>query len=202
MQSNSKKAPNGENLIQLQNKKEQDQLRVDLIKAQGGVCPVSGIDITTGPTPHLDHDHETGLCRAALAPAVNRALSQDTMRRFGIPYKDQARILRTMADYLENHEPTNYLHLSKKPKNLIILKSSYESLGYLIMDNRGKLPSWWGYSWRKPSKRRKNKIPGQKLTKQLAALYKEYGLKPKFYSAGKPVAKPVAKPAPKPAQEK
>lgn len=171
--------------IQLQNKKAQDQLRADLIKAQGGICPVSGVDITTGPTPHLDHDHETGLCRAALAPAVNRALSQDTMRRFGIPYKDQPRVLRAMADYLENHEPTCYLHLSRKPKDLIITETSYEVLGYHIMDNMGKLPSWWGYVWRKPNKRRKNKIPGQKLTKQLAALYKEYSLEPKFYSVPK-----------------
>jgi hypothetical protein len=179
--------------IQLQNKKEQDQLRVKLIEGQGGICPVSGVDITTGPTPHLDHDHETGLCRAALAPAVNRALSQDAMRRFGLPYKDQPRILRAMADYLEQHTPTNYLHLSRKPKELIITETSYKTLGCMVMDNRGCLPSWWGYAWKKPSKRRRNKTHGQKLTKQLAALYKEYDLEPKYYSVAKAAVGPVAK---------
>lgn len=183
--------------VQLQNQKEQDCLRAQLVKEQGGVCPVSGVDITTGPTPHLDHDHETGLCRAALSPAVNRALSQDVMRRFGLPYKDQSRILRAMADYLENHESTNYLHLSKKPKGLIITETSYKTLGYMIIDNRGKLPSWWRYAWKKPSKRRKNRTQGQKLTKQLAALYKEYDLEPKFYSAAKPATRSAAKPATK-----
>lgn len=181
---NSKEVPGKEKLIQLKSQKDTNALRAKLVKEQGGICPVSGWKITAS-TSHLDHDHQTGLCRAALHPAVNRSLSQDSMRRFGIPYQDQPRILREMADYLEQQQHTNYLHHSTKPKDLVIKKSNYEALGYLIMDNEGKLPSWWGYVWRKPTKRRSKPAAGQKLTARLAALYKKYGLEPAYYSVAK-----------------
>lgn len=181
MQSNSKDTPNKENLIQLKSQKETNVLRAKLVEEQGGICPVSGWEITASKS-HLDHNHQTGLCRAALHPAVNRSLSQDSMRRFGVSYKDQPRILRAMADYIESNIPTNFLHHSVKPKELIIKRSSYQTLRYLIMDDKGKLPSWWGYLWKKPTRRRKKPVEGQKLTKQLAVLYKKYNLEPAFYS--------------------
>ena len=184
MQSKDSQCPGKEKFIQLKSQKETNALRARLVEEQGGVCPVSGWGITASAS-HLDHDHQTGLCRAALHPAVNRSLSQDSMRRFGIPYKDQPRILREMADYIEGNSPTNYLHQSVKPKELIIKKSNYQMLGHLIMDNEGKLPSWWGYFWKKPTKRRKKPVEGQKLTKRLSALYKKYDFEPAYY----PVAK-------------
>jgi len=183
MQSNNEALSKG-NLIQLNSQKDANELRAKLVKEQGGVCPVSGWEITAS-TSHLDHDHQTGLCRAALHPAVNRSLSQDSMRRFGVPYKDQPRILRAMADYIESNIHTNYLHHSTKPKDLIIKKSNYEALGYLIMENEGKLPPWWGYAQKKPTKRRRIPAPGQKLTKRLSALYKKYNFEPAYYSVAK-----------------
>lgn len=175
--------PEREETIQLKDQKEANKLRAKLVEEQGGVCPVSGWEITAVKS-HLDHDHQTGRCRAALHPAVNRSLSQDSMRRYGIPYHDQPMILRAMADYIERGDQTMYLHHSVRPKDPIIKKSNYDLLGYLIMDNEGKLPSWWGYTWRKPSKKRNNRQAAQKLTKQLEKLYVKYNLKPAFY-AGK-----------------
>lgn len=180
MQSKDSQCPDKEKFIQLKSQKETNALRARLVEEQGGVCPVSGWKISAS-TSHLDHDHQTGLCRAALHPAVNRSLSQDSMRRFGISYADQPRILRAMALYIETNIPTDYLHHSTKPKDLIIKKSNYQALGFLIMDNEGKLPSWWGYKMKGPTKRRKNPVEGQKMTKRLAALYSKYDLEPAYY---------------------
>lgn len=180
MQVKDSQCPSKGKFIQLKSQKETNALRARLVEEQGGMCPVSGWGITAS-TSHLDHDHQTGLCRAALHPAVNRSLSQDSMRRFGISCEDQPRILREMALYIETNIPTNYLHHSTKPKDLIIKKSNYQALGFLIMDNKGKLPSWWGYSWKKPTKRRKKPVEGQKMTKRLAVLYNKYGLEPEYY---------------------
>jgi hypothetical protein len=184
MQVKDGQGPGKEKFIQLKSQKETNAFRAKLVEEQGGFCPVSGWEITTS-TSHLDHDHQTGLYRAALHPAVNRSLSQDSMRRFGISYEDQPRILRAMADYIESNVPTDYLHHSTKPKDLIIKKSNYQTLGFLIMDNEGSLPSWWGYKMKKPTKRRKLPASGQKLTKRLAALYSKYNLEPEYYSVAK-----------------
>jgi len=175
---------NSEDKIQLKNQKEANSLRERLVADQGGRCPISGWEITAGSS-HLDHDHQTGICRAALHPAVNRALSQDSMRRYGIPYNEQARVLRAMADYLDSYPATQYIHHTAKPKEKIIKKSNYAALGKRIKQATGKLPSWWGYTESKPTKRRSNPKAYQKLTKRLGALYEKYNLSPEYYAMDK-----------------
>lgn len=45
----------------------------DLIAGQGGVCAICGDDLTDR-TPHVDHDHATGLVRGVLCPPCNMGL--------------------------------------------------------------------------------------------------------------------------------
>lgn len=42
--------------------------------AQGGLCPVTGRDLAAGATPHIDHDHVTGVVRGIVTAYANTRL--------------------------------------------------------------------------------------------------------------------------------
>lgn len=67
-----------------------DELEEALIQA-AGVCPSCG---RTERELCLDHDHQTGRYRGLLCQDCNMALGY---------LKDNPRVLRWLADYLENH---------------------------------------------------------------------------------------------------
>ncbi len=72
-----------------------------LILAQGGVCAVCNKPPECGPHSssrqlQLDHCHGTGAIRGMLCTHCNRALGL---------FKDDPRVLRAAADYLERFDP-------------------------------------------------------------------------------------------------
>jgi hypothetical protein len=61
-----------------------------MLGAQGGLCAIC----RAAPAAHVDHDHETGAVRALLCFNCNGGLGQ---------FKDDPRVLRAAADYVEEH---------------------------------------------------------------------------------------------------
>lgn len=61
-----------------------------LLERQGGLCAIC----CAAPAAHVDHDHETGAVRALLCFNCNGGLGQ---------FKDDPRVLRAAAEYVEEH---------------------------------------------------------------------------------------------------
>ncbi|OZI20070.1 hypothetical protein CAL26_21180 [Bordetella genomosp. 9] len=84
--------------------------RAQMLKEQGGVSPITGLEITD---PVLDHCHTTGNIRAVLNRWENAVLGrlENWASRLGKGI-DPIRFLRGVADYLEFHRtyPTGILH--------------------------------------------------------------------------------------------
>lgn len=73
-----------------------------MLEAQGGLCAIC----QAAPAAHVDHDHETGAVRALLCFNCNGGLGQ---------FKDDPRVLRAAAEYVEEHRRRQR---SKRPRPL------------------------------------------------------------------------------------
>lgn len=112
------------------------QLRDELLAAQGGVCLISG---KPPQRPVLDHQHKkglggTGLCRGVIDSNINVFLGkiENNCKRYGISLEELPNILRSIANYLEQpHLP--YMHPSEKPKKPKLMKSSYNKLSSAVL---------------------------------------------------------------------
>jgi len=66
----------------------------DILDKQGRACAICGKTDWNGRGPHVDHDHVTGKIRGVLCNHCNTALGM---------IKDDPKIARAIADYLESH---------------------------------------------------------------------------------------------------
>ena len=90
----------------------------ELVKRQGGLCPITGRDLRAMQAVNVvcDHDHQTGVIRAALPRAINGLegkLLQTCIRWGQCQSKTEViKMLRGVADYLELHmtPQTNWIH--------------------------------------------------------------------------------------------
>lgn len=90
----------------------------ELVRRQNGKCPITGRDLRamTSSNVVVDHDHKSGVIRAALPRAINGLegkLVQQCIRWGGCTNKNEIIImLRGMADYLELHRvpQTEWIH--------------------------------------------------------------------------------------------
>lgn len=95
-------------------------IRNELIRRQSGKCPITGRSLKSMTTSNVvvDHDHKTGVIRAALPRAINGLegkLVQQCVRWGGCKTKKEViQMLRGMADYLEHHSSpqTEWIHPS------------------------------------------------------------------------------------------
>lgn len=95
-------------------------IKNELIKRQGGKCPITGRNLKgmTSINVVTDHCHKTGVIRAALPRAINGLegkLTQNCTRWGGCTTRAEViQMLRGMADYLELHSTaqTEWLHPS------------------------------------------------------------------------------------------
>lgn len=93
-------------------------IKKELIKRQLGKCPITGRDLRAMSSTNVvvDHDHQSGVIRAALPRAINGLegkLLQTCIRWGGCKSKGEViKMLRGMADYLEYHRipRTEWLH--------------------------------------------------------------------------------------------
>lgn len=69
-------------------------MRDAMIDSQGGVCAICQHTPTGKDVFHIDHDHTTGKLRALLCFGCNAALGM---------LRDDSRLLRAAADYLDAH---------------------------------------------------------------------------------------------------
>lgn len=147
-------------------------LRETLCQKQQGICPVCQRMLNA---PCLDHHHKrrikgSGQIRGVLCRSCNVMLGkiENNCVRYSISQEELPEILRNMAKYLEQpHLP--YIHPSEAPKPKLLKKSSYNRLKKIIKEAPGK-------------KKCPEYPKSGKLTKPLKALYKEFNLKPEFYS--------------------
>lgn len=93
-------------------------IKKELIRRQLGKCPITGRDLRamTASNVVVDHDHKSGVIRAALPRAINGLegkLVQQCIRWGGCKSKGEIiKMLRGMADYLDEHRTpkTEWLH--------------------------------------------------------------------------------------------
>lgn len=93
-------------------------IRKELVKRQHGRCPITGRDLRAMQPSNVvvDHNHRTGVIRAALPRAINGMegkLKNLCLRWGGCQTEDEViALLRGMADYLEHHKvpQTEWLH--------------------------------------------------------------------------------------------
>ncbi len=95
-------------------------IRDELVRKQMGKCPITKRDLRAMSKTNVvvDHDHQSGVIRAALPRAINGLegkLTQQCIRWGGCTNKGEIiQMLRGMADYLELHRvpQTKWLHPS------------------------------------------------------------------------------------------
>lgn len=95
-------------------------IKKELIRRQGGKCPITGRNLKAMTSLNVvtDHCHKTGVIRAALPRAINGLegkLTQNCVRWGGCTTRAEViTMLRGMADYLELHSTpqTEWLHPS------------------------------------------------------------------------------------------
>lgn len=142
-----------------------------LEKKQDGKCPICEKIIED---PCLDHSHikrigGSGLIRGVLCRTFNVfiAKSENNCTRYGIKQSDLPQILRSCANYLER-EHLPYIHPSERPKDPKLKKQSYNKLlkAYKNSGKRAKFPEY---------------PKSQKLTKKIAELFEQFGIKAEFY---------------------
>ncbi len=69
-----------------------------LFEIQGGLCLICNESF--GKRVHIDHDHSTGRVRGLLCHTCNVGLGH---------FKDSSALLRKAAEYLEGHQPTDFV---------------------------------------------------------------------------------------------
>lgn len=93
-------------------------IKKTLVQRQFGKCPITGRDLRAMAPSNVvvDHDHKTGVIRAALPRAINGLegkLVQQCIRWGGCSTRSEIiTMLRGMANYLEEHSTpqTEWLH--------------------------------------------------------------------------------------------
>lgn len=95
-------------------------IREELLKKQGGYCPITGRNLMSmAPAQRcVDHCHKTGIIRAVLPRGINglEGKVMYVMGRYGGYMSDDvvgiAKCLRGLADYIELHRTpqTEYIH--------------------------------------------------------------------------------------------
>ncbi len=149
---------------------ELSKLRTEILQDQNGRCPICRKVINEYELC-LDHEHKkkvkgTGQIRGVLCRACNTFLGkmENNCRRYGISRERLPNFLTRTADYLrEDHKP--FIHPTEKEKPKKLMKSQYNKLREVYC-GRGKFP---GYP--------KTGI----LTIKLKSLFREYGMRPRFY---------------------
>lgn len=90
----------------------------ELVRRQNGKCPITGRDLRAMSSSNVvcDHDHQSGVIRAALPRAIN-GLEGKVLNLFirwgGCTSKSEVvKMLRSLADYLEKHRTpqTEWIH--------------------------------------------------------------------------------------------
>lgn len=107
-------------------------VRQALLKKQGYRCPISGRTLyDDSKSTVVDHDHNTGVVRAALGRGANGAEGKiaNLLQRYcgGATVRDRVQMLRNLADYWELHmTPQTKLiyHLHKTPDEKRIAKNA------------------------------------------------------------------------------
>ena len=93
--------------------KEKAEYREELLKQQGGVCPLCGTEITKEEAT-LDHDHDTGKIRRVLHRSCNqvegRILSWVRRSRS----QDPVYFIKALVEYWENDYRTMPIHPSHR----------------------------------------------------------------------------------------
>ena len=92
----------------------------ELIRRQNGKCPITGRDLRAMAPSNVvvDHDHSTGVIRAALPRGINGMEGKllATCIRWGScsNKRDVVNMLRGVADYMEHHRTpqTEWIHPS------------------------------------------------------------------------------------------
>ena len=176
-----KKNKKGETLKQMK-QKDVKPLREELIKKEGGKCPVSGLDITNGDAC-LDHAHEhsqvsetvEGQVRGVLHKYANslEGAWRSKYRRSGLAdFITFEELLLNMYTYLtENREL--YLHPSHAPGPRKLMKSSYRELEREVKKANQYLE--------KPIKMPEYPKSGR-CTKKLCELFEKFGIYPRYYA--------------------
>ncbi len=90
----------------------------ELVRRQHGKCPITGRDLRSMSSYNVvcDHDHQSGIIRAALPRAINGLegkLLQACIRWAGCKNKGEViQMLRGVADYMELHRTpqTEWIH--------------------------------------------------------------------------------------------
>ena len=89
--------------------------RAEMLKAQGHKCALCGLPLSADKAV-LDHDHKTGIVRAALHASCNSLLGkvENNAPRYGVP--NLSAFLHGAAKYLQNHSDnrTGLLHPTHK----------------------------------------------------------------------------------------
>lgn len=158
--------------IKILKEKDIKPLREALSKKQRGLCLICKKPLNA---PCLDHHHKkrikgSGRIRGVLCRSCNVMLGkiENNCVRYSISQEELPEILRSMAWYLERtYLP--YIHPSDAPKIPKLKKSSYNKLKKIMKADPGrkKCPEY---------------PKSGKLTKPIKVLYKEFQLKPEFYS--------------------
>jgi len=157
---------------QLKNK-DIKSLRDELLKEQGGICPLCKTKIKEGEAT-LDHQHKTnaeeigvngaGLIRGVLCRNCNSAEGSmlSKYKRAGVYLKDYPEFLRNLADYLvQDNLP--YIHPNEAPKTQKMGKRNFNKLKKM-------------YKMKYP-KRKELKYPKSgKLTKRWIDLFIEFDI--------------------------
>lgn len=134
------KAISSRSALQASNPNNLPNIKKELIRRQLGKCPITGRDLRSmSPTNVVvDHDHLTGVIRAALPRAINGLegkLLQTCIRWGGCKSKGEVILmLRSMADYLEHHRvprtewlhPTHLSPAEKRAKNNAKARARYK----------------------------------------------------------------------------
>jgi hypothetical protein len=109
-------------------------LRDSILKQQGGLCAILGVELTGDSSACLDHHHQkknkgTGRIRGVLGRAANTFLAkvENNATRYGVTATELPKVLRSMADYLEA-EQYPYMHPTEKPKVPKLTKTSFNRL--------------------------------------------------------------------------
>jgi len=153
--------------------KDISSVRNSILKAQGGVCKVCGVNLTGDSAACLDHHHQrknkgTGQIRGVLCRTCNLmvAKNENNATRYRIAQDRLPEILCNIAEYLRSPQ-FPYMHHSEKPKVKRLTKLSYNRLKQK-MDTIGKTkcPSY---------------PKSGKLTIGLAERFAFYKIEPEFY---------------------
>lgn len=114
--------------------KDISSVRNSILRAQGGVCKVCGVNLIGDSAACLDHHHQrknkgTGQIRGVLCRTCNLmvAKNENNATRYRIAQDRLPEILCKIAEYLRSPQ-FPYMHPSEKPKVKKLTKLSYNRL--------------------------------------------------------------------------